>query len=85
MTTSVLKKQLLKKIDQVHPQDLKLIDVLLDQLLKQNEQNTDPEEWLTAEQLKDLDERTRLLNKGEVEFYTWTQVKNKVRKAARKK
>ena len=85
MTAIALKKQILKKIDRVHPRDLKLIDVLLDQLLKQNEENTDPEEWLTAQQLKDLDERTRLLNKGEVEFYTWTQVKNKVRKAARKK
>ncbi|MGL5888442.1 MAG: hypothetical protein ACRC3B_01075 [Bacteroidia bacterium] len=82
MTTAVLKKQLLKKIDQIRPQDLKLIDVLLDQLLKQNEEETNPEAWLTAEQLKDLDNRTKLLNSGDVELYCWTDVKNKVRKAS---
>jgi hypothetical protein len=80
MTTIALKKQILKKIDRVHPRDLKLIDVLLDQLLKQNEQNTDPEEWLTAEQLKDLDERTRLLNSGDVELFSWADIKNQIRK-----
>lgn len=85
MTTTVLKKQLLKKIDRIRPQDMKLIDVFLDQLLKQNEEDTNPDSWLTAEQLKDLDKRTKLLNSGEVELYSWTDVKDQVKKTSRRK